>query len=388
MAYDSDIRIKEDFKRIGTIGNLKLRVFDESHDDHRLWENNGLTFAVNKVPYGSNDGVWYKNEPWVVNGIKKSNFTPVVAVEGSYGTERGNTGSAQYARFSHALGAVMNGVLGVYLLPKESTYIQKSGIGTTVSWRFDMVYGCLGATKEEGTPYLMIDAYNKQAPTLRELISTLAKGDKNAIDSVINYTLNQMRDYADDRFKKTYKTSTLDWNLCINDKKRSYAYNKETVGRISMFNVVAFSNQNFRLNIHYKSGRFRNGHTILGDALLHHYWFMKPIDLIFPRWTREDCKRLDKFAEKEWLVLRTRPDINIITIDDLSFENKQLETKLRKFMDVLPLTGSALKTKNVLLSDLKQEFRKGSISIDRESVADSKSEAINLFKESVLNKNL
>jgi hypothetical protein len=57
-------------------------------------------------------------------------------------------------------------------------------------------------------------------------------------------------------------------------------------------------------------------------------------------------------------------------------------------MDVLPLTGSALKTKNVLLSDLKQEFRKGSISIDRESVADSKSEAINLFKESVLNKNL
>lgn len=366
MAYDSDARIKEDFKRIGNVGSLKLLVFDESHEDHMLWDK-GLTFQVNGVPYGSNDGIWYLDEPWIVNGKKIASRKPVIVVEGSYGTERGNTGSAQYARFAHALGAVMNGVVGVYFIPKISDYHKADGSTTIAKWRFDMVYGCLGATKAEKTPYLMIDAYNKERPTLIEILKAFASGNKEKIEEVINIALSKMKEYADATFCKTYRTENVDINLCVNDSRRSYAYNEKTIGKILMFNVVSFSNVNFRTGIRYRGGRFRNGHTIVGDALLTRYWFNKNVDMIFPRWTHDDIERMDKLAQKEWLIMRTRSDINVITLDDMIFENKKLEKELRNFIDVLPLLGRAMLKKNILLKNLKGEFRAGKIEIDRKT---------------------
>jgi hypothetical protein len=77
---------------------------------------------------------------------------------------------------------------------------------------------------------------------------------------------------------------------------------------------------------------------------------------------------MDALNQKEWLILRTRHDINIVTLDDMIFENKRLEKELRNFMDVLPLLGKALLKKNFLLSALKEEFRAGRIEIDRKTI--------------------
>jgi hypothetical protein len=370
VAYDSDVRIKEDLKKIGNVGSLKLLVFDESHEDHLLWDK-GLTFEVNGIPYGSCDGVWYIDKPWIVNGKKLADKEPVIVVEGTYGTERGNTGSAQYARFAHSLGAVMNGILGIYLIPKFSEYHTADGSTTVAKWRFDMVYGCLGATEIENTPYLMIDAYNREKPTLKEIIEVFAAGDKEKITEIINLALSKMKDYADTTFCETYRTDKVDLNACVNDQRRSYLYNDERIGKILMFNVVSFSNVNFRTNQRYRGGRFRNGHTIVGDVLIHRYWFKKPVDLIFPRWTHDDFKKMDELKQKEWLIMRSRSDINIITLDDLIFQNKNLENELINFMDVLPLLGSALLKKNSLLKKIKEEFREGRITIDRKSVEEN-----------------
>ena len=60
----------------------------------------------------------------------------------------------------------------------------------------------------------------------------------------------------------------------------------------------------------YKSGRFRNGHTLAGNTLVNLYWHKKPIDLILPRFTNADCEELDKYKKKEWLLLKEFKEIN------------------------------------------------------------------------------
>ena len=161
-------------------------------------------------------------------------------VEGSFGTERGNTGSA---RFSHALGAVIKNLVGVYFLPKKSEY-HKDGKVITANWRFDMVYGCLGASEQEKGEYLMIDAYDPDK--LKKLLKVFSSGQKSEQDKMVSEIKLEMKKYADDMFKKTYGTKKVDFDLCLKNKRRSYLYNNDTLGRLIMFNVAAFTNQNFR----------------------------------------------------------------------------------------------------------------------------------------------
>lgn len=372
MAYDTDTRIKNDLKSIGNQGNLKLRVFDESHDDQRLWSDGGLTFSHQGLVYGSSDGAWFREEDWILEGQKVANATPVVVVEGSYGTERGNTGSAQYARFSHALGAVLHGLVGVYYMPKVSEYIKSDGTASTARWRLDLVYGCLGASEIEAGDYLMIDAYDIQC--LKELVAAFGEGDEPQQRLMVDKIKRDMTEFADAAFMKTFSCDTVDPSYCVDAKRRSYAYCDKTIGKILMFNVVSFSSRNFRTREKYRAGRFRNGHTILGDALIHRYWFKRPVDMIFPRFTVEDCRELDGLVQKEWSILRLRDDVNVVTLDDLVFDDQHLEDELRGFLDALPLLGSNLKTKNSLLRRLKSGFRDGIVMVDEQSVKEHNEE--------------
>ena len=129
----------------------------------------------------------------------------------------------------------------------------------------------------------------------------------------------------------------------------------------------------------YRSGRFRNGHTIVGDILIHKYWFHKPIDVILPRWTIDDTHNLDRLKQKEWNMLRLDENINIITLDDMIFKNKTLENRLKKFMDVLPLLKEALIEKNKFIKELKNEFKHGNIKINRKQVEENKQKGMKLI---------
>lgn len=354
MAYDSDTRVKETLKEISRkakLKNLDLRIFDESNEDQKHWTNNGLTFGSKKLLYGSNDAGWFLKKPYFEHGKKISDYTPVLVVEGSYGTETGNTGSAQYARFSHALGAVKEGFIGVYFVPFESIYRKKDGTETKAFVRYDMIYAALNASKIEKGEYLFMDAYNEELMT--EFLSVLDCGDTQKINEIILRIKGIMKKFADEH-------SWAD--------RRKYVYKNKHTGKLLMFNVVAFSSYNFRTGQKYKAGRFRNGHTIVGDALITYYWYNKPMDLILGRFTHDDCKKLDKMHQKEWLLLRKTNDINIITLDDLQFENESLKNDLYDFLDVLPLVKEKLKKKNRLSKHIFSGFKHGKIKIDYEGV--------------------
>ena len=71
MAYTSDTRVKNllkeiDFQARAVLAslefdhNLKLRIFDESDEDAKLWEDGGLSFKdpVTGRSLGSNDAGW------------------------------------------------------------------------------------------------------------------------------------------------------------------------------------------------------------------------------------------------------------------------------------------------------------------------------------------
>ena len=362
MAYDSDSRVKETLKevsRTAKLKNLNLRVFDESNEDQKHWTKGGLTFGPETCFYGSNDAGWFLNKPYVVNNKKVSDFTPVLIVEGSYGTETGNTGSAQYARFSHALGAVRDGFIGVYFIPFESTYKKADGKETTAYLRYDMIYAALNASDVEKGEYLFMDAYNTKL--MEEFLKILDEGNKDKIKDIIQKIKQIMKSFADEHSAA---------------EDRRYLYNNGRVGKLLMFNVVSFSAFNFRTNTKYKAGRFRNGHTIVGDALINHYWHKKPFDLVLGRFTHEDCKKLDSFNKKEWILLRTFEDIRIITLDDLDFKNSELKKELYDFLDELPLLGKSLLRKNVLAGKIFEGFRHGLIKINEKRVKENEYEKL------------
>lgn len=94
---------------------IRLRIFpDSSNQDQLPVASGGLTFSHRGVDYGSCDAGWFQITE---NGEE----IPLIALEGTDALNRGSAGDAQYQRFHHALGAVKNGVIGIYYL-RSGTY--------------------------------------------------------------------------------------------------------------------------------------------------------------------------------------------------------------------------------------------------------------------------
>lgn len=375
MTNEDDIKVKNLFRRIGDVNDLKLRVFDSAHDDNRLWSEGGLTFQYNGMVYGSNDGGWYFDEPWIVNGKELAEHTPVVIVEGTFGPETGNTGSAQYARFSHCVGAALNGVLAIYFIPHNAVYR-----GQTVQWRYQLVYGCIGASKILPGNILMIDAY--KLDDLKEIIKIFSKRNENERVEIINYHLEKLIKYAKSKFNPKSEEELR--NKILNDKRNFYLFlDEEKVGKICMYNVIGFSDINFRTGQKFKRASYRNAHIRVGESLLHNYWLKKDFYIIYLRWDHNDVKEIDKLNSKEWKIIRERDDINIITLDDLEFQENKLERELRKFMDVLPMKGDNAKRKNALVKQVQKSFNEGRVKINWDSVVQlNKSKHLKIMKKS------
>jgi len=345
------------FRNIGNVKDLRLRVFDSSHDDNKLWSEGGLTFEHNGLIYGSNDGGWYLDKPWIVNNIRIADQTPIVIVEGTFGPETGNTGSAQYARFSHCVGAALNGLLGIYFIPQNASYR-----GQNVPWRWDLVYGCIGASEILPGNILMVDAYHPEE--LEKILKVFAEDDQDEKHRIVNEHLIRMREFAESKVQ--YNTEEEIRERLANNKKRFYAYiDDNRVGKICMYNVIGFSEINFRTGSKYNRSSYRNGHIRVGDALLHIYWLNKEFNLIYLRWDHNDVREVDNTNSKEWHILRGRDDIKIITLDDIEFDDLKLKQDLKNFMDILPMPA---KQKYQLVRRTKLAFMEGSAQINWNSV--------------------
>lgn len=325
MALSSDEIIKREIAdTLGTTyRDLRLRIFPEgSNDDQRLFTEGGLTFSKDGVDYGSCDAGWI---------IKKGDkYIPFIGLEGTDALNRGSSGNAQYQRFHHALGAVKNGLIGVYYL--------KRGID---SIRPDLYRMAISACKHELGEYLVID----DLEDLRPIIENYDNPQK--CKEEVERIKKRMEEIADTDFRKSYKNS---WDV--------FAEKRSTIimGDI----VVKYAGRMIR---NFTDSSQRAGHIAVGEMYLSKYFFYgKTIYYLMPKMTAEDIAYLDKYKkkDKEWHLLRNEPNVEMKCLDDLlgvpiNVRQKLLDIRLE------PLKGDALQIYSECVGIIKNGLKNKTI---------------------------
>lgn len=337
MALSSDEIIKREIvDKIGcTFGNLTLKIFPQSSNDDQKIFPEGLTFGVNGVAYGSCDACWViENEKWLNPfNNKVVNEKPVIALEGTDALNRGSLGNAQYQRFHHALGAVKCGLIGVYYL--------RPGIGKIQEDLYGMAYF---ASKTEKGVYLIINNLDE----LKKLLSVCQ--DMKKLELFVKNKLESMYLIFKDKFNKKYSG----WDKFA--KERSTIIKKDY--------IIKYSG---RMKRNFTDGSQRAGHIAVGEMFLTKYFFPdKFFYYLWPRMTKSDIEYLDKHKkeDKEWLILRGEPNVEIITLDDLEGVNPKVKEKFMEIKDK-PLKGEALKFFNDNIKIIKEGFVNGTIMIKK-----------------------
>ena len=320
-------------------GKIELRIFPEgSNDDQRLFQEGGLTFGYNGVEYGSCDAAWYiDGENWH-DGYNDKNITqkPVIALEGTDALQRGSSGNAQYQRFHHALGAVKNGLIGVYYLKPGELKVQPDLYG--------MAYF---ASKHERGTYLIIqnlgildeimDLYLKYGEQSEEL--------RKFLDSCVD-------DMYSIWYKEKFSQYNYDWNIFAD--KRSTFVKGDT--------VIKYGGRNKR---GFTDSTQRSGHIAVGEMYLTKYYYLdKKFYYLFPRFTHQDIIDLDtgKKNDKEWYLLRHEPNVFIKTMDDLKGLPSNIREQLLLIKDE-PLKGDALKIYKDCSNRIFEMIKSGEIEV-------------------------
>jgi len=325
MAYSSDEIIKReiiDYLGYGCNGT-KLHIFPQSsNDDQKPFSEGGLTFGLNGVSYGSCDAVWYIDKKWI-DGLNNNEIDkkPIIALEGTDALNRNSGGNALYQRFHHALGAVKNGVVGVYYLKKGRQKIQPD--------LFGMAYF---ASKIEKGKYLIIDDLS----VVKDLLDRY--DSPKDFSKYIDDYLKKMYEIFNEKFNKAYSG---DWNKFA--KKRSTIIKKDY--------IIKYAG---RMRRNFTDGSQRAGHIAVGEMFLTKYYFYdKKFYYLFPRMTHKDLSILDnsKTTDKEWFLLRHEPNVEIKTMDDIENLDPLIRKKLIKIQD-LPLKGSALNIFHLCMEDI------------------------------------
>lgn len=325
MAYSSDEIIKREV--IDYLGyeykGIKLRVFPQSsNEDQKPFSEGGLTFGYSGVSYGACDAAWYIDEKWV-DGLsgKEIDKKPVIALEGSDALNRNSAGNALYQRFHHALGAVKNGVLGIYYLKKGKQKIQPD--------LFGMAYF---ASKVEKGKYLVID-------DLSVIKNLLVKyKDKKAFFEYVDFYLEKMHELFIKKFNVSYGG---DW--------KKFAAKRSTILKNGY--VIKYAG---RMKRNFIEGSQRAGHIAVGEMFLTKYYFYDTIFYyLFPKMTHEDLVLLDqsKARDKEWFLLRNEKNVIIKTMDDIEGLDPTIKDKLIRIKD-MPLKGEALKIFHECMKDI------------------------------------
>jgi len=336
MALSSDEIIKREI--VDTLGykheDIKLRIFPQSsREDQNLFSDGGLTFGFNGVFYGSCDACWYVDEKWV-DGFnnKKIDKRPIIALEGTDALNRNSAGNALYERFHHALGAVKNGLVGVYYLKKGPAQIQPDLYG--------MAYY---ASKVEKGNYLVTDSLK----IVKELLERY--DNKNAFTAFIKSYLERMHKIFSAKFQLFYGG---DWE--------EFARKRSTI--IKDDYVIKYAGRSRR---NFTDGSQRAGHIAVGEMFLTKYYFYdKKFYYLFPKMTREDLELLDKNkkTDKEWFLLRNEPNVFIKTIDDIEGVGRNIKEKLLQIKDE-PLKGDTFKTFNIYIQEIVSKLESGEYQI-------------------------
>jgi hypothetical protein len=335
MAQSSDELIKReiyDFFR-GETDLPLLRIFPQSsRDDQKRFSEGGLTFGVSGTLYGSCDAAWVVEADWK-DGFDGSicSVKPVMALEGTDALSRGSSGNAQYQRFHHALGAVRNGVIGVYYFRKGIDKIQPDLYGMAAS-----------ASRIEGTPYVVTDDLG----LVKNLLQM--QDSENYEDFIEKIVLDMEKDFQK-AFQFRYKS---DWHNFA--AKRSTIIFEDKVVKYAARNVPNFTESSQRA-----------GHIAVGEMYLSKYFFPdKKLYYVFPRMNANDLKTLDssKSTDKEWHLLRHEKNVVIKTIDDI--ENLSPDIILDfKTIKNKPLKGEALAVYKRAVKKLHFELLNGQASI-------------------------
>lgn len=357
MAYTSDTRIKNILKdvhvsvlqklnEIGLGDKLELRVFDESSEDGRYFEEGGLTF---KDPYtgltlGSNDA------GWVYNG------TPLVIVEGTFGTERGQFGDGQLNRFSHSTGVALNGFIGVTFVPLKGESYSKSGRNPSevdekikikpANIHKGFLTGALAISEKEKGWFLVIDAYSTDV--LINLIVESVKEKENIHNSlqiVINSIISNMRkhlgktEYGSRSNQLITSLHNINYDIV---SKRSRVYTQ---------NYVALT-----------TSTKRDGHGMLGKNLVE--IFSGPSDsdyyAIFIRLRKKDVINLSKRNSKEFQYIFNHPKVNVRCFDDLEFDDLQIKNEVESIISVNMFQDR----QNDLIKKIQDELNNGRIRVN------------------------
>jgi hypothetical protein len=308
MALSSDEIIKREIVDVlgSHTGDLMLRVFPQSsNDDQKLFENGGLTFSFEGVDYGSCDACWY------INDDKTGKPKAIIALEGTDALNRNSSGNAQYQRFHHVLGAVKNGIIGVYYLKKGVDKIQED------------LYGmAFFATQKESGTYLVINDLS----VLKDILLLYHKTEE--LKQYINRYMNQMHQTFQRKFAEKYNN---DWNR--------FAEKRSTI--IKSDHVIKYAG---RMKRNFTDSSQRAGHIAVGEMYLTKYYFYdKKFYYLFLKMDLEDLKYLDanKSNDKEWYLLRHEPNVEIKTMDHIH----NLPAKIRQILHTIkdePVKGEVM----------------------------------------------
>lgn len=356
MAYTSDLRIKNTLKSLhieilnelisnGIISNLKLRIFDESNEDSRLFEDGGLTF---KDPYvdlklGSNDAGWILDDK------------PLVIVEGTFGTERGQFGDGQLNRFSHSAGVAMNGYIGVTFVPFRGESYSKSGtkpkdiVSNNIKLKYATIHkgfltGAIKISEKEIGWFLVIDSYNKTQ--LKKIVIEAVKQKmniKNELNLAIEEVLSNMRNSIG---TKAYGENS---NQIISDliDEKGNVLSKRARFYTQNYNALTTSEK-------------RDGHGMLGKNLIEIYASDDVLSYsIFIRLRNNEIQKLKARNSKEFKYIFNHPKVAVRCFDNLVFTDEKLRSKLLNIID----TNMFQERQTLLLKEIQQAFNEGLIRV-------------------------
>lgn len=355
MSYTSDFRVKNLIKEIhlDVINKIKkenidnfpeLRIFDESHEDSILFEKGGLTFMYpnTEITFGSNDAAWiYKKKPLIV-------------IEGTFGTERGQFGDGQLNRFSHSAGVAINGYTGLTILPFVGESYSKDGRKLFIdnnqikikyaSIHKGFVLGAMNITKKEGGNFLICDVYNKEL--IINLIVEIFKkeiGLKNQFEELKLKCLEIMSAQVSG-FK--YADSSNQF------LKKVYNEEKKVISNFSRYYSHNFAS--------LTTSESRDGHGLLGKNLLESYLSENnKYFSIFIRLSKDDFENLKKRKQKEFTFLNKFKQINLKCFDDLIFSDKDLQQKIINIRNINLFKNR----QNELMKNIQDGFGSGNIRI-------------------------
>lgn len=290
MAQSSDELIKREIAdKVGSPrADLTLRIFPSSSNlDQETFSSGGLTFGFDGVSYGSCDAAWTTSDFWTDGFDHQTIKTkPIIALEGTNALNTGSSGNAQYQRFHHALGAVRNGVVGVYYLRKGEDKIREELHGMAVA-----------ASEIEGTPYLVTDDLS----IIKNLLINFDNQER--FNEIVDLSIETSRAIFNDYFDKKYGN----WNTFA--KKRSTVL----IGQTAIKHAG-------RMKRNFTDSSQRAGHIAVGEMYLTKYLFPNhKVVYLWPRMSNADLLELDvsKQDDKEWKLLRNEPNVRIATRDDL-----------------------------------------------------------------------